>query len=76
MTWGPKPDPHPAARAAALAKAFTLGLACGALLTVVSAGVGFYAGSCSLYTRPEPYTPPPLVLQGTKPLDEDAGHDR
>ena len=62
-------------RATDLTKAFTLGVAIGALLAVVSAGVGIYVGSCSLYTRPEPYTPPPLVLQGTKPLDEDAGHD-
>lgn len=65
-----KPDPE---RVTELTKAFTLGVALGALLAVVSAGIGVYVGSCSLYTRPEPYTPPPLVLQGTPPDHEDAG---
>lgn len=44
---------------------------------VVVLGVAALAGyACSLYTRPEPYIPPPLTLQGTKPdphHDEDAG---
>lgn len=73
-------DPSPAdLHAVARLRAFLWGMACGVLLTVVSVGAGIYVGSCSLYTRPEPYTPPPLVLVGTKPdakADEDAGHDR
>lgn len=75
MTWGPRPDPN-ATPSLELLRAFLWGMACGVVLTVFSVGAGIYVGSCSLYTRPEPYTPPPLVLQGTTPDHEDAGHDR
>jgi hypothetical protein len=53
-----------------------LGMLAGAVLTTVSGLLGLYLGSCTLYTRPEPYVPPPLVLQGTIPdrhHDEDSG---
>jgi hypothetical protein len=65
----PKPEPE-------LQGAFALGMLAGALLTLVCGALGLYVGSCSLLTRPEPYVPPPLVLQGTIPdrhHDEDSG---
>lgn len=56
--------------------AFLWGVILGALVASASIAAGIYVASCSLYTRPDPYTPPPLVLQGTPPDHEDAGHDR
>lgn len=40
---------------------------------VVGCLMGVLVAHCSLLVRPDPYTPPPLVLQGTKPDPEDAG---
>lgn len=55
---------------------FLWGVLLGAFTASASIAIGLYVGSCSLYTRPEPYVPPPLVLQGTIPdrhHDEDSG---
>jgi hypothetical protein len=64
-------DPH----AEHSVNAFLWGCVCGASLASASIALGLYVGSCSLHVTPDPYTPPPLVLQGTTPDHEDAGHD-
>jgi len=53
--------------------AFLWGVILGAFLASASIALGLYVGSCSLHVTPDPYTPPPLVLQGTPPDHEDAG---
>lgn len=45
-------------------------------LVAVLLGVCALAGyACELLTRPDPYTPPPLVLQGTKPIMDGGADD-
>lgn len=54
---------------------FLWGVLLGAFTASASIAIGLYVGSCSLDVRPHPFIPPALVLQGTPPDHEDAGHD-
>lgn len=44
-----------------------------ACAAVFGAVLGLACSRCLLDVTPDPYVPPPLVIQGTKPDAEDAG---